>query len=95
MRSYADDDDPDPAEVWPGQRGDPADEGPDERDLRAADDVKCVHCGRYIHLDSDMCPFCKMWQSDAVNRSRKPLWFVVTVVVLAAVLLVFWIFLAR
>ena len=95
MHIDEDDDEDDVADEWPSRRTDSSDEGPDGRDISGEDDIKCVHCGSYIHASADMCPHCRMWQSDEVTRSRKPLWFVITVLICAAAIVVFWIFNGR
>ena len=77
---HIDEDDDEDAEQWSSQRADSSNEDPDARDIAVEDDIKCVHCGRYIHADVDICPHCRMWQSDEVGRTRKPRWFVLTVI---------------
>jgi RNA polymerase subunit RPABC4/transcription elongation factor Spt4 len=79
------DEDDDDTAPWRGRRADRGsfDEDPDAADI--ADEyggVKCLHCGRAIHEDADMCPYCKHWQTDENHPPRKPLWFVVTVILL-------------
>jgi hypothetical protein len=81
MHFYDEDNEDDADETWASQRAGSAGENPDGADLEQGDDVKCVHCGRYIHEQADMCPYCKMWQSDPEVPARKPLWFVVTAIV--------------
>ena len=93
MHIYEDDDED--ADHWPSQRADSSDENPDARDTSGEDDIKCVHCGCYIHADADICPRCRMWQSDEVGRTRKPRWFVITALICAAAIVVFWIFKGR
>ena len=71
------DEDDDDSASWRGGRGDSdsLDENPAPEDL--ADEnggVKCVHCGRNIHEDADMCPYCGHWQTGGNRASRKPLW---------------------
>jgi RNA polymerase subunit RPABC4/transcription elongation factor Spt4 len=85
MHLYEDDDDDD-ADSWSNPDDDSFDEDPDSRDMDGENDVKCVHCGRYISDQADLCPFCKMWQSDEKTRERKPLWFVITVAFCVAAL---------
>jgi hypothetical protein len=82
MHLYDDEYEDDAEDHWANQRTSSSDENPDGSDLEYGDDIKCVHCGRYIHDHVDMCPYCKMWQPDEVTRSRKPLWFVVTAIIL-------------
>jgi RNA polymerase subunit RPABC4/transcription elongation factor Spt4 len=74
-------DDDDAGDAW---RDDSFDEDPDHRDISDEDSVRCVHCGRYIHADADICPYCRMWQTDEVRDSGKPLWFVLTVILCVA-----------
>jgi RNA polymerase subunit RPABC4/transcription elongation factor Spt4 len=78
MPIYEDDDDF--ADAQRSRHDDSFDEDPDPRDVSGDDDVKCVHCGRYIHQHAEICPHCRMWQSDDVSRSHKPRWFVITVI---------------
>jgi hypothetical protein len=63
-------------------------EGPSDADLaEEAGAVKCVHCGRLMLEDADLCPYCKHWQTDELGRMpRKPLWFVLTVILCVAAL---------
>ena len=42
--------------------------------------VRCTRCKKHILEDSERCPYCGHYQL-ADERNRKPLWFVVTVVV--------------
>ena len=80
MHIHEDDDEDDTSRQCPRQRADSSDEDPDARDISDEDFVKCVHCGSYIHADADMCPYCAMSQTDEKQKSPKPLWFVLTVV---------------
>jgi hypothetical protein len=91
MHLYDEDNDDDAEELWGNQRSDSAAENPDGSDLEYGDDVKCFHCGRYIHDQVDLCPYCKMWQSDEVTRSRKPKWFYIMVVATLFVVIVCWV----
>src|SRR5689334_15900505 len=86
MRTY-DDDDEEP-ESWRGSDDDDAiDEYPDEADTSIeGGNVKCVHCGTYIHEDADMCPRCHKWQTDDQTPPPKPRWFVLTVILLVLAL---------
>ena len=63
------------------------DQDPDAADLADAPaTVKCLHCGRSIHEDADLCPYCRHWQTDDPGPARKPLWFVLTVILLVGVM---------
>ena len=92
------DEDDDDSASWRGRRPnrDSFDEDPADEDL--ADEygaVKCLHCGRAIHEDADLCPYCKHWQTAEHHAPHKPLWFVVTVILLVGALTgVLWIVLA-
>jgi predicted nucleic acid-binding Zn ribbon protein len=95
MPVYEDDDQDDAVGRPPGRRSDSFDEDPDARDIAGDDDVKCVHCGRYIDADADICPHCRTWQTAEGSRSRKPRLFVITALVCVAVIVLFWIFKGR
>ena len=90
-----DDDDEDEMESWRGEPDDSMDEEPDAADLAAeGGTVPCVHCRRPIHEDAEICNYCHHWQTDECHPPRKPLWYVITVVVVVAGIALVWIGLA-
>jgi hypothetical protein len=94
MRTYDEDDDFE--ESWRGNErdDDSADEYPDEADtLVEGGCIKCVHCGKFIHEDADMCPRCHRWQTDEHHPPSKPRWYVWTVFYCVLIVVVFWIIL--
>jgi hypothetical protein len=63
------------------------DEGPDERELVPDEmvTVRCTHCRKFIFEDTIRCPYCSHLQLEPA-QSKKPLWFVTTVVILIGLL---------
>jgi len=80
-------DDDDEAEPWSGDR----DEDLDAED--AGDTLPCPLCGREIFDDAEQCPQCGQYigGSDQPGTGR-PLWVVVTVLVVLGAILLTWIF---
>ena len=92
MPIYEEDDED--GEAWRGDApdDDSPDEDPDERDLaKEGSPVRCVHCGKWLHEDAQMCPRCHQWQTDDAHPASKPRWFVVTAVGCVVLIAVFWI----
>ena len=93
MRTY--DDDEDFEKSWRGEQDDDSlDEYPDEADTNVEGGyVKCVHCGKYIHEEADMCARCHRWQTDEHHPPPKSRWYVWTVFYCVLVVVIFWIIL--
>ncbi len=49
--------------------------------------VECNFCQREIYDDASQCPYCGNYVSAEDSSARKPLWIIVTAVILLSVLL--------
>jgi hypothetical protein len=57
------------------------------------DTMPCPHCRREIYDDSERCPHCGEYLGGSDEPGTgKPLWVVVTVIVVLAAILLTWIF---
>jgi predicted nucleic acid-binding Zn ribbon protein len=68
-------------------------EAPDDADLDdadAADETPCPLCGKVIYEQAQRCPHCGSFVSAEHLRNRKPLWFVVGLIVCLIVVLLIW-----
>ena len=92
MPIYAEDDD-DEGDSWRGDSPDGAsDESPDERDLaKEGAPVRCMHCGKWIHEDAQMCPRCHAWQTDEHHPEPKRPWYVWTAPLCVALIALYWV----
>jgi hypothetical protein len=84
MPVFDDDDDSQNAYGYGNSRDDHdswdvAHERPDDIVPDELDTVRCGNCRKMIFEDSVRCPYCKHLQLED-ERNRKPLWFVITVV---------------
>ena len=52
--------------------------------------MPCTSCHKLIFEDLEKCPYCGHWQMER-EKLRNPLWFVTTVFICVAAVLVFWI----
>ncbi len=81
-----DDEDDNDSAPWRAE-DDFRDEYPDNADLDGEPGtVPCVQCRRSIHEDADLCPYCRHWQTDGPHTSQKPMWIIVTAILLLAAL---------
>lgn len=93
-RNSWDDDDADDRE-WERHDYDQDDDIDDEDDSSADDDdlLPCPHCGAAIYEQSEKCPKCGEYvDPDAADRGSKPIWIVMTLLMLIAVFLFYALF---
>ena len=69
----------------------PAASDMDDDDDAAADTLPCPHCKKLVYEQTEACPHCGTYLSLEKRAARKPPWFIITVVVCLAVILVVWI----
>jgi hypothetical protein len=82
------DEDDDPPDLFRQSSDASRDDAPDEDEMTAPDDfatVRCTRCRKLIFEDAEQCPYCKHWQAED-ERSRKPLWFILTAILCIAML---------
>jgi len=69
-------------------------EWPDESDMHEDDDSvemeQCPSCRKPVYEQSNVCPHCGSYISQADGSNRKPLWIMVAVVVCLAAIVLFW-----
>jgi hypothetical protein len=70
-------------------------EMPDDSDVPNDDDsvdtVPCPYCRKPIFEQAEVCPHCGSYISMEDAPSRKPLWIVISTVVILAAIGLFWI----
>jgi hypothetical protein len=55
--------------------------------------VDCPSCGREIYDDAEQCPHCGEYLTEADRLGRgKPLWLVITAIVVLAAVVLAWVF---
>lgn len=74
-------------------RDDPLEQDQDDDPHEELATDTCSACGREILADVAQCPYCgEFAPTGGDKRSRRPLWFVVSVVLLLMVILFVWTF---
>lgn len=69
-----------------------SDDGPDGADVdrpKSADFIQCPRCKKYIYAEAVYCPKCRYCLLE--EPQRKPLWFILTVIIILVIILLFWV----
>jgi hypothetical protein len=77
--------------AWSGDDSSEDDDGSEEFDSDQT--VECPACGREIYDDAERCPHCGEYLTEPDRLGRgKPLWIIVTAVVVLAAVVLAWVF---
>ena len=73
--------------LWDGPEAENEDDYPVEVD----ETVTCAQCGAEFHELSSVCPRCGHWRTGADRRQKRPLWWILAVVITAAALILLYV----